>query len=248
LDVKKTTKKRIMPIALITPTGGRPKQIELCAKFMKHQDYEGDVLWIVVDDCVPITTDCIPSDFRAGWTINKIISPNKWVPGLNTQAKNLLMTISMVEQYKVDAIFIIEDDDYYSPQYLSTMIEKMKGFDVAGQMCTVYYNPIFRGWMRNANWKHASLFQVAFTPDMIPIFKKSCLIKRAFIDMSFFRIISGLPYKVNLFDGKDLAIGMKGLPGRTGIGMGHRAEIRMNRDPDLDKLKELIGDDYMYYL
>jgi len=43
-------------------------------------------------------------------------------------------------------------------------------------------------------------------------------------------------------------VGIKGLPGRSGIGMGHRAEIRMTPDPEFVKLKELIGDDYMYYL
>ena len=71
---------------------------------------------------------------------------------------------------------------------------------------------------------------------------------RLFIDMSFFRLMVGTPYKINLFDGKDLAIGIKGLSGRTGIGMGHRAEVKMTRDADFVKLKELIGDDYMYYL
>lgn len=235
-------------IALITPTGGRPRQTNLCAKFMKHQDYEGKVLWIIVDDVDPITTDCIPSDFKGDWTICKIFPEPKWHDGIsNTQSRNLIVGLDMVSKYEVEAIFIIEDDDYYSPQYLSTMMEKMKGFDVAGQMCTVYYNPVFRGWMRNANWKHVSLFQVAFTPKMINLFTTSCLMKRAFIDMAFFRLM-GKDIKVNLFDGKDLAIGIKGLPGRTGIGMGHRAEVKMARDPDFAKLKELIGDDYMYYL
>lgn len=234
-------------IALITPTGGRSKQIELCAKFMKHQDYEGEVLWILVDDCDPVTVDCIPLTFRTGWTIHKIIPTKKWIPDRNTQADNLLKAISVVERHEVEAIFIIEDDDYYSPQYLSTMMEKIKGYEVAGQMCTVYYNPIFKGWMRNANWKHASLFQVAFTPSMITTFRNSCLSRRSFIDMSFFRLITDKS-KINLFDGKDLAIGIKGLPGRKGIGMGHRAEIKMTRDPEFVKLRELIGDDYMYYL
>jgi len=235
-------------IALITPTGGRPKQIELCAKFMKYQDYEGEVLWIVIDDCEPITTGFIGDDFKDNWQVLLIYPKDKWIKGMNTQAKNLLIGLEIIEKREVEAVFIIEDDDYYCPQYLSTMMEKMKGFEVAGQMCTVYYNPIFRGWMRNANWKHASLFQVAFTPNMIPTFKKSCLNKRAFIDMSFFRSMAGTDHKVNLFNGKDLAIGIKGLPGRTGIGMGHRAEVKMYRDLEFVKLKELIGDDYMYYL
>jgi hypothetical protein len=235
-------------IALITPTGGRPKQIELCTKFMKHQDYEGKVLWVIVDDVDPTTISGIPSSFRDNWEIQRVYPEPKWKEGIkNTQSRNLIVGLNIVSKYEVEAIFIIEDDDYYSPQYLSTMMEKIKDNDVAGQRCTVYYNPIYRGWMRNANWKHSSLFQVAFTPKMIPLFETCCLMKRSFIDMAFFKLL-GKDTKVNLFDGKDLAIGIKGLPGRAGIGMGHHAEIRMTPDPEFVKLKELIGDDYMYYL
>jgi len=238
-------------VALITPTGGRPKQIELCSKFMKRQDYKGKVLWVIVDDIEPISTNHISLAFRENWIIKKINPTPSWRVGQNTQARNLIVGIEEVRLNKyeeIEAIFIIEDDDYYSPEYLTTMMEKIKGFNVAGQMYTVYYNPVFRGWLQNGNYKHASLFQVAFTPNLIPIFKRCCLMRRVFIDMSFFRSIANLPYKVNLFDGKDLAVGIKGLPGRSGIGMGHRAEIRMMPDPEFVKLKELIGDDYMYYL
>jgi len=230
-------------IALITPTGGRPKQTKLCAKFMKHQDYEGEVLWVIIDDVVPVSTDNIARD---GWEVIKLFPKPSWNKGQNTQSRNLLVGIEEVKKYDVEVIFIIEDDDYYCPQYLSMMMEKISGYDVAGQMYTVYYNPVFRGWLQNGNWKHASLFQVAFTSNILPIFELTCQMRRGFIDMNFFRQV--LDKKVNLFDGHDLAVGIKGLPGRTGIGMGHRAEIRMNPDPEFIKLKELIGDDYMYYL
>jgi hypothetical protein len=230
-------------IALITPTGGRPKQIELCSKFMKHQDYEGKVLWIIVDDVMPVSTDNIARD---GWEVIKLFPKPSWKKGQNTQSRNLLVGIEEVKKYDIEVIFIIEDDDYYCPQYLSTMMEKIKDYDVAGQMYTIYYNPVCRGWIRNGNWKHASLFQVAFTPEVLPIFKQTCKIGRGYIDMNFFRQV--IKRKVNLFNGKDLAIGIKGLPGRAGIGMGHRMELKMNPDPDFESLKILIGDDYMYYL
>lgn len=233
-------------IALITPTGARPKQIELCSKFMKNQDYEGKVLWVVVDDAVPVTTHCISLAFKLDWEIQKIYPASKWKLGNNTQARNLLAGTSILDRYELEAVFIIEDDDYYSPQYLRIMMEKLQGYDVAGQTCTVYYNPIYRGWMRNGNRKHASLFQVAFTPAVLPQFIRTCRMGRKFIDMNFFRQV--YDKKINLFDGKDLAIGIKGLPGRGGIGMGHRMEIRMTPDPEFVTLKELIGDDYTYYL
>lgn len=233
-------------IALITPTGARPKQLELCTEFMRNQDYQGDVLWVVVDDAVPLTAKSIPNDFRDNWTVLRIYPQNKWKEGLNTQADNLLTGINILKYYIITAIFIIEDDDYYSPYYLSTMVEKLKGYDVVGQQCTVYYNPVYRGWMRNKNFDYASLFQVGFTPEVLPQFRQTCEGKKKFLDMNFFRVVRDK--KVNMFNGRDLAIGIKGLPGRSGIGMGHRAEIKMTKDPEFEKLKELIGGDYKYYL
>jgi len=232
-------------IALITPTGARPTQIKLCAEFMHKQDYEGKVLWVIVDDALPVTTKNITSDFRENWKILKIYPQKKWMPGLNTQASNLIRGIEIVEFFEVDYVFIIEDDDYYSPQYLSTMVKKLNGYDVAGQMYTIYYDVVNRGWMRNGNVGHASLFQVAFKPSVLNIFKTICIQRNKFIDMSFFRAVNHK--KVNLFDGQDLAIGIKGLPGRAGIGMGHRMDVKMTSDVNFEKLKELIGEDYKYY-
>jgi hypothetical protein len=234
-----------MNIAIITPTGGRPKQIQLCAEFMHRQDYEGKVLWVIVDDVLPVTTKFISNEFRDNWKVLKIYPQKKWMPGLNTQASNLLKGIDIIAFFEVDYVFIIEDDDYYSPQYLSVMMEKLKGCDVAGQMYTIYYDVVNRGWMRNGNVGHASLFQVAFRLSVLDTFKAICTQKNKFIDMSFFRAINHR--KVNLFDGQDLAIGIKGLPGRAGIGMGHRMDVKMTSDVNFEKLKELIGEDYKYY-
>jgi hypothetical protein len=232
-------------LALVTPTGGRPMQIQLCAEFMRHQDYKGKVLWVIVDDVVPYSTENICFDFPDKWKIVNIYPPTKWKPGMNTQAGNLLIGLDILDFYNVSAIFIIEDDDYYSPQYLRVMSEKLKGYDVVGQRCTVYYNPVIRGWMRNANINHASLFQIAFTPDVLPRFRSVCESRNKYIDMTFFRTMQRKG--VHLFNGQDLAVGIKGLPGRAGIGMGHRAEIKMEADPEFVKLKELIGEDWIYY-
>ena len=40
---------------------------------------------------------------------------------------------------------------------------------------------------------------------------------------------------------------MKGQPGRDGIGIGHRGNIYKDSDKSLNKLKELVGNDYIYY-
>lgn len=235
-------------ISLLTPTGARPKQIELCAEFMKRQDYKGDVLWVIVDDAEPRTTDFIKKDFRENWKIVKLYPERKWRPGMNTQASNMLSGLEVINKHKVEAILIIEDDDYYKPKYISNMINKLHGFDITGEQNTIYYNVARKLWYPNANRLHASLFQIAFTEALLPMFRNVCQENCKYIDMRFFRRAWGLKCKINLFDDVRFSVGMKGLGGRMGIGFGHRANtVKMRADPELVKLKELLGKDYIYY-
>lgn len=232
-------------IVLITPTGGRPKQFELCMRWMKNQTYSGRVFWIVIDDCIPVTTNALDDNFRENWTIIKKYPVPIWQPGMNTQSRNLIVAVNLIHQFPrswIDGIFIIEDDDYYTPEYLDEMVNKLHGYDVIGQGNTVYYNVPKQGFKINNNVNHSSLFQTGFTIDALPIFE-SCFSSR-FIDIAFFQTT----LNKNVFiQEKQLAVGIKGLLGRNGIGMGHRM-----RNPKLDYkynvLKALLGDDYKYYI
>ena len=236
-------------IALITPTGVRAKQIKLCSEFMKRQTYLGDVVWVIVDDGDPSTADFIPREFKRNWQVVKIYPKDKWVPGMNTQSSNLLIGLDAVNKYKPEAIFIIEDDDYYAPDYLKTMTKLLKGNDLIGEQNTVYYNVIQHRWYPNRNTMHASLFQVGFVFELIPMFRKVCLERKGkFIDICFFREATRQNKKI-YFTKARLSIGIKGLPGRSGIGFGHRMNTsKMTDDTNMKKLKELIGEDYIYYV
>lgn len=230
-------------ICLITPTGGRPKQFELCQRWMFNQTYTGKVLWIVIDDCYPFTT-AIKYDFPDNWMILHKYPEPFWSTGQNTQSRNLKVGIDIVKKFpkeQIEGIFIIEDDDYYSAEYLEKMVAKLKGFDVAGELYTVYYHVGIKKYHISKNNEHSSLFQTAFSFDMIPEFEK-CYGEK-FIDIKFFKNIKN----VNLFSQENLAIGIKGLSGRSGIGIGHREQMYRNPDRNLDKLKELIGNDYLSY-
>lgn len=241
-------------IALITPTGARSKQIKLCAEWMRRQTYDGAVLWVIVDDCIPVTTDCIPADFRKNWVIEKVYPKPVWKHGENTQARNLLAAIGVVRKYtQVTEIFIIEDDDYYTPQYIDVMHKKLQGFNAAAQVDTLYYNVQTHVNKRHNNKKHGSLFQTGFVSAILPVFENAVKGNSKFIDIYFWHLI-GLS-KVNLFSYEtDLAIGMKGMPGRGGIGNGHRmrsalqANDKSGRITGFLSLKHLIGMNYLSYL
>lgn len=225
-------------ITLITPTGARPNQINLCSFFMKRQTYSGKVVWIIIDDCNPRTTDEI-QDFPQNWTIIKVYPVSSWQPGQNTQGRNIAEGINiLLANYRkedIEGIFIIEDDDYYKPTYLERMTPRLAGYQAIGERNTIYYNVFFRTSFTHVNTGHSSLFQTAFTIEALPIFE-DCLSQR-FIDMSFWPRLS----RVNLFNDDNLSIGIKGMPGRYGIGSGHARLRNMPQDHEWNYLTRLIG-------
>lgn len=230
-------------IVLITPTGGRPRQFSNCVYWMSRQTYQGSVLWIIVDDCEPITTAFDKKILPENWNVVYRCPKPVWKKGENTQSRNLLEAIQLVSKLpEVKGIFIIEDDDYYSPAYLEVMLEKLKGFDLAGEIKTIYYNLIDRSKYINKNINHSSLFQIVFKRKLIPVFEASCGNK--FIDIKFCKAIKNK----NLFAMEHpLSVGIKGMSGRAGIGIGHRKWSRFRPDPNLLQLKVLIGEDYKRY-
>jgi hypothetical protein len=226
-------------IACITPTGARQAQINLCQTWMQNQTYTGKVVWVIVDDAYPRTIENIT---RPGWEVVKVYPDFIWQSGQNTQARNIAAGINTVLKYSdIEGIFIIEDDDYYKPVYLERMVLQLKGFWATGERHTIYYNVVTRRYVTNPNNFHSSLFQTAFTVEAIPEFENS--LWHRFIDCEFWRNVKN----GNLFNEGNLAVGMKGMPGRGGIGAGHKLAMNMMNDPDWSYLKSLIGEDYEHY-
>lgn len=243
-------------VALITPTGARPDQFALCARWMGQQDYKGTVLWVIVDDGEPKSTDTVTKEFREGWEILKIYPTPVWEEGQNTQGRNMRAGLRAVKNTLTkdtcEAVFIIEDDDYYTPGYLTGMMDKKNGAKIWGEGRTIYYNVRYRRWITNGNKTWSSLFQTAFDYGYIDNVIKLCYEK--FIDLAIF---GALGYAKNknripdplIFDYEQpLSVGIKGMPGRMGIGAGHRLmKIGMEDDISMIKLKSLTGIDYEAY-
>ena len=230
-------------IVLITPTGARPAQFDICTQLMRQQTYTGEVMWVIVDDAYPVSTDKVTDDFREGWTIVKVHPQPRWSTGQNTQARNIAAGVQAMKERigeTAEAIFIIEDDDYYRPVYLERMMAHT-GHDLWGEMKTIYYNVRHRRHITNANTIHASLFQTAFRPAALPQLMKS--LPNKFIDSVLWATV---PDRILFYEG-DLAVGIKGMPGRGGIGAGHSRAMNMLPDFDMKWLKAKIGNDATLY-
>ena len=234
-------------VTLITCTGMRAESIRRCARYVHRFDGLGSVRvqWIVVDDgdvqtFVPYVGDNATVE-------EKLIRPkHRWEPGKNTLALNLLAALPHV---KYDSVMFIEDDDWYSPQYMSRQLELLRGASIAGERPSRYYHLPSNKWriMRSV---HASLCQTAMRASLLPLLESVCRADASFIDVSLWqRVFTTHCAFSERLDDTTHCVGMKGLPGRAGIGIGHRPELGAgwNADPGREKLREWLGNDMELY-
>lgn len=225
-------------LTLLTATGARPAAWALCERWMARQDYAGPVRWIIVDD----GPDPQPVTFRReGWQLVLVRPSPHWVPGQNTQARNLLKGLAAVGPE--ERLVIIEDDDWYAPDWLTTVAAELEHAELVGEHRARYYNVQQRRGRKLANTGHASLCSTAMRGSALRDFAGSCRSRPKFIDLELWR----RPRDRRLFGGHRV-VGIKGLPGRGGIGMGHDPDFKGEADVSGALLRHWIGEDAEVYL
>jgi hypothetical protein len=225
-------------VTLLTPTGGRPKAFMLCEKYMARQTYKGNIHWVVVDDCEPRTKCTMGQQYLRG--------PVSWMPGMNTQHGNMLTALKGV---KGDLVFFIEDDDWYSPEYIETMVDLHEALKVPiwGEGDARYYNVATRSWKRMENMHHCSLCQTAIETSMVHVLKKAIETNDKYFDITLWAMSRQGNAAGKVVLDLNLSMGIKGMPGRHGIGVGHEPDDKWKNDPFLTQLKRWIGEDWRNY-
>jgi len=227
-------------VTLITCTGNRPDAWELCQKFMFRQTIfkQLNVEWLVVDDG--------DTAVKLQSSVQRLIrGPKTWEEGINTHRLNMDLALATA---KGEFIFVVEDDDFYKPNYLEVMLELLQHFEVVGEGNAKYYNVSVPGYKTMHNREHCSLCQTALRASQKDRLYKAVNSGELFFDIVFWRSVIEDEVSSCIFTDKDLCIGMKGLPGRTGIGVGHRKEKKdFYFDPKYKKLVEWLGQDAELY-
>jgi len=114
---------------------------------------------------------------------------------------------------------------------------------LVGETPSTYYHVPTRKYRLMESHGRASLCQTAFRAELIPVLQSICRNHTDFIDTRFWDHINQKQFLRSHF-----CIGMKGLPGRPGIGVGHNpAGPCWNPDPDLAFLRAWIGNDVNLY-
>lgn len=211
-----------MSLTCITPTGGRPEALALCDRYMQDQINQ-DFRWIVLDDCDPASPKPERADLvmRPGW---------RWDGSEHTLSRSLVSLLDAAP----GAVVVIEDDDVYRPGYTEFMALALEKHDLVGLKNPVYYNVVNRTWQEMPSEHRASLCATGVKGEAKRVLRWIAEKRRWPIDEHLWRMCKGHLIDLNL------VVGIKGLPGRPGIGMGHRMEGKP--DPEANLLRGLIGD------
>lgn len=214
-------------VTLITPTGDRREAFELCELWMSRQTYRGPLQWIVVDDGVTST----PAT-RSQQYIRR--TPQAW----HTLTDNLRAALPLVRH---DKILIIEDDEWYHPQYIERMSDWLEPDQLTGTGIARYYWPRETRYREFPHHTHASLCRTGFRSELIPAVLDCCKTRDPSVDLRLWSSIQGTRHDLD----QPLVVGMKGMPGRKSGGGKPSEGIS---DHDLSKLTEWIGGDVEHYL
>lgn len=230
-------------ITLLTCTCDRPIAFALCEQWMSAaipKVGQTNVRWIVCDSGrQPVRCTINQQHIRTG-------------PPKDTGAEDFLanMRAGMAAVAALEdpgMLFFIEDDDYYSPGYLLEYFRH--GLDhfsqiVIGQKEAHYYNIQTHGWRVYDNARHASLCQTAIRGPMIDRFRSylNQPQRTPYFDIFLWGSLAEPWDRSFLPFGPPLAVGMKGLPGKTGIGEGHRqGKYRDFDQPPFPVLEHWVG-------
>lgn len=228
-----------MRVSVLTPTCNRPWAMRLTERWMARQTLQPDE-WIVVD---------------GGQTPSAVTRGQRYfhrpsAPGAQNFALNLLEGLQHVTG---DILVCWEDDDYYAPTHLETIVRQLldaPGASIAGDDQQRYYNVQHRRWRIFQN-RGASLCQTALRASVLPLFRR---IATEQLGRQHYGIDAGLWQGTSkaawALRRTNTVVGIKGLPGQAGLGIGHRPlyAAGWTLDPAGATLRAWIGADADVYL
>ena len=219
-------------LTLLIATGCRPAAWAISEQLLARQTYAGEARLVIVDDGPepqPVTLQ------RAGWTIDVVRPEPFWTAGKNTQARNLAAGLAVIGNGERVAVW--EDDDYYAPGYLADVDRWLESADIVGEPRARYYNVATGKGRQLHNDKHASLCSTAVKGEGLALLRHAVKRRQTYIDMDLWRQHASK----RLFPTAHV-VGIKGLPGRGGIGVGHRDDFG-----HAINLRDWIGEDAALY-
>jgi len=235
-------------LTVLTPTRDRQEAFALCVKWMSRQTHTEPVQWLIIDD------GDVEIDWKKDWQVggNVIVERLRRSPSSDacTLQANILHAIPHIKGY---AVVFFEDDEHYSPKYLEMMAAMLDEAELVGEKDAHYYNVASRRWHLAGNTKHASLCRTGIRSVLLPKLEEACIASKAdndvFVDLRLWglRGNGAASTSILLKDWSGLSVGIKGMPGRGGLGKSHGLDTFKNKDRNMKVLRQWIGEDAKHY-
>lgn len=220
-------------LTLITPTGDRPESFALCERWISRQRYQGDLQWIVVDD---------------GQTPTKCTMGQQYIRREPMDGHTLCANLrAAIPHIRGERLLIIEDDDYYGPDYFSTMMGQLAHADFVGERGAKYYYVKANKWRHLLHHDHVSLCRIGMTAAVFETLKHTVEgTNHESVDLRLRESWTGSKRTwADPLGDMRLCVGIKGGSGRRS--RGH--QVSSAAVPDVGKavLHRWIGDDWEAY-
>lgn len=213
-----------MKIAVVTPHHDSRRGIflERLKKYMAAQTRQPDE-WIVVDQ-----------------------SAYQGKIGIKDLTKRVRIGCDMARAKGCDAVLIMEDDDWYAPEYIEFMVnswQKLGKPELFGIGYTLYFHVLANRYWHSPHPNRASLMSTLIRTDALNRFRW-CQDDYVWLDIELWRQLKGR----TLEPIKHYAVGIKHGIGDTG-GVGHnKGFAKYKPDPTWQQLRRhLSPDDIKFY-
>lgn len=202
-----------MTVYVVTPAGGRPQGLALLGEYLNEQTYRGPIVWVVVDDCEPVTR--VPR-VRHGIEVVSVRPDWVWRPGMNTQGACMVAGLDHVPDGA--KVLVLEDDDVYLPPHVETIVRELDTVELVGERVSRYYNVATDRSCVLPGSSHASLSSTGVQGKGLQLLVEVCRTHKKMLDFTLWRTFKGPKRLLETAN----VVGIKGLPGRPGIGVGHK--------------------------
>lgn len=222
-----------MRISVVTTTHNRPRCLELLELWLARQTVQ-PWEWLVIDDG---TDHYLPRhhatvhlrDFAGEITDS---FRGNWLHAL--------------DRIHGDMVIVMEDDDWYHPRYIETMVALLGPGDLAGLAGEAIYHPRMQRWMTMCNGDNASLASTVWPSRVSPVLGAHvAAIDTVYQDCYLWCAAYARQWDYRLTlnradDGRSLHVGLKGLPGAKGLGHYHDGQFGLP-DPGGRILERWVG-------
>jgi hypothetical protein len=229
-------------VCAVTCTGGRPELFELCKRWVMRQTRMPD-RWIVSTDIGGF--DSKLPEFASHYTHDPQVEQEP-----NPHRRAHFHLASALKCVPPDhAAVIMEDDDWYGPDHIETLVEHLERSDcrIASHRLTRFYHVPERRYLIRPSEGRSDIGIVMLSPEAIPWYVKGLIETGA---QNEYYLLSRLQSAC-----KSTSVGIKGagfgLPGRAGASSKHqraKALRIMQADPGAKMFREWLGPDAQPYL